>query len=243
MKDPRQTTKGKKASEPALLTADELAEMRAYLNRACSDEEKEKLPLELRDPSIGIAGTLREVKLLRLCDDAVAHMEDQRWRGLPPRELCLNIFKMIFNVAFSNDADFARRLAILLEARGEGKKICDVPPVKLGIKQGRGRKVRPSDWIHVVPDAVMLVMSYRLDIYPPDSLDFRHHRITREEVIEAIKSVQHERGFDTSVKLSYRELSTWITRLKIRQFMHNPHRESKGMPPNRISLIVVGAKE
>lgn len=229
----------KDSSLPAPLTLSELEGVTAYLKQSSDEKAKQD---EMR-MSYGSAANLPEVEFLDLCNEALMHYESDRWQSNPPMALRHAIFKTIFEVVLGNEAEFAKRLSILLLARRNKEEISKIPARKLGIKQGRGRKVRPSDWIHVVPAAVDRVLGYRVFEHPADGLGLRRVRITRTEIREAIRLVQEESGFDTSVKISEGELSTWITKLNIRQFMHDPHREPIGPFPKYTPLIVTETGE
>ena len=223
----------KDSSIAAPLTLDELKEISSYLRRSSDEKTKQ----EAMRMAYGSAANLPEVQFLELCNEALTHYELERWQTNPPMTLRHAIFKTIFEVVMDNQVDFVKRLSTLLSARRDGKEISKLPSRKLGIKQKRGRKVRPSDWIHVVPAAVDRVLGYRVFEIPEDALGLRLHRITHAEIREAIKRVQEENEFDTSVKISDGELSTWITRLNIRQFMHDPHHEPEGPLPKYTPLF------
>lgn len=214
--------KSKGSANPAPLTPHELKEIRAYLSR--TPEEKAKQ--EEMHMLYGSAANLPEVQFLDLCNEALTHYELERWRAHPPIALRHAIFKIIFDVVLGNKAEFAKRLSVLLATRRDKKKISKIPSRRLGLKQERGRKVCPYDWIHVVPAAVDLVLGYRVFEIPESDMGLRLYRVTHAELKEAIKRVQEANGFDTSVPISKGVLSSWITRLNIRQFMHDPHQEA-----------------
>lgn len=224
---------------PAPLTLDELKEINSYLKQSSDEKAKQ----EAMSMAYGSAANLPEVQFLELCNEALTHYELERWQSNPPMTLRHAIFKTIFEVVVDNRADFAKRLSVLLSARRNRKQISKLSSRKLGIKQKRGRKVRPSDWIHVVPAAVDRVLGYRVFEIPEGALGLRLHRITHGELREAIRRIQEESGFDTTVKISDGELSTWITRLNIRRFMHNPHREPQGPLPKYTPLFKTVTEE
>ena len=144
-------------------------------------------------------------------------------------EVHREIGSIVASAVRRKDVAFFERLWRMVGAIKKGASLNDIPPEKLGIKRGRGRKTKPYDLKIVGRQAVERVATLRffgVNGKPP-----KLERITRDELRKAIRDLQHENGLMEMKQLPEGDLSRIITQMGIGKFMDAPKNKPVGKPP------------
>jgi hypothetical protein len=109
-----------------------------------------------------------------------------------------------------NDADYFRRLAVILEARKEGRDLSTLTRGELLLPPRRGRAKTPRDLSRAFPVALIELTRIRLEPHAtPEELTTA--RITRDELKRCVRA--------KGGTISEQELSRWISAFNFGRFM------------------------
>lgn len=161
----------------------------------------------------GLVADLPIGPLLRMVEDIVNDTppilsEEER------AKLVTWIGKRVVVAMKSTDAEFFLQLGTVLKARREGRSFASLTAKELGIARRRGRKPQGADLSRVFPLAVIKVTMRRNQTAAAAEDEFTRKRITRNELLLAIRALQ-----GVKFVISDSELSRWITRYGLNPFM------------------------
>jgi len=146
--------------------------------------------------------------LLRMVDEA---FKEPSIISVPHfHDLMKRIGATVALAASSNDTDFFKQLALVIEKRANGESLTEIKPKDLNLKNGRGRKKTPLDLSRLFPLALIRVSGRRLKAYALED-EYRKDHVTRDEIVTLIQM----RG----ATISASEFSRWINRFDFAPFM------------------------
>ena len=146
--------------------------------------------------------------VLRMVEDAY---RDQLHRTKSELDDLLSQLGMLLAVAIrDNDADYFRRLAVVLDTRKEGLKIASLTRKELLLPPKRGRAKMPRDLSRAFPVALIKVTGNRFEVHAFPG-EFTLARVTRSELKRQL--------VDDGATISEQELSRWLSRFNFGRFM------------------------
>ena len=156
----------------------------------------------------GLVADLSFAPVLRMVDDGFREGLERTKAELD--ELLVRIGAHTAQAVHQNDVDYFRRLAVVLEARKQGRGLSTLTRKELLLPSRRGRGKTPHDLSRAFPVALIELTRIRLEPHAKPK-ELTTARITRDELKRCVRT----RGGT----ISEQELSRWITAFDFGRFM------------------------